>query len=207
MRPGTAATACVLLGMALIMVGCGGGDATAGGETTTAGARTARPSDASPRTALARKRCARLLGEFLDSAESLDNALAVGLDYKGYLSAVNGVRSTYAAVPAGDLPLGCLTRVAGPAERALNAYIAAANTWGDCLSTSGCETESIEAKLQHEWAQASRFVALAQGGLQDLGTGETSTADIHPNQGGSKSDTPRRSAYLEGRARPTSTST
>jgi hypothetical protein len=171
MRPGTAAIACVLLGMVLIMAGCGGGDATAGGETTTAGAGTARPSGAPPRAALVRKRCARLLGEFLDSAESLDNALAVGLDYKGYLSAVNGVRSTYAAVPADSLPLGCLTRVAGPAERALNAYIAAANTWGECLSTSGCETESIEAKLQHKWAQASHFVALAQSGLRGLGEG------------------------------------
>jgi len=169
MRFGSVATACVLLGVAPILAGCGGGGATADGKTVTTAGGAAPTNGSPPRAPLAKKQCGRLLGEFLDAAESLDNTLAVGLDYKGYLSAVNGVRSTYAAVPARDLPLGCLTRVGSPAEQALNAYIDAANTWGDCLATTGCETESIEAKLQHKWAQASNFIASAQSGLQDLG--------------------------------------
>lgn len=180
MRSAPIAAAAVLLSLALILPGCGDeGTATAGGEKTAAestaggekaipngatgarGARVARPAAA--------KRCGRLLGGLLDSMESLNNTVAVGLDYDSYLGAVNNVRATYASVPAERLPLVCLTRVAGPAERALNAYIEAANAWGECLAGSSCDPESVEPKLQRKWEEASDLLSVAGKDLRNLG--------------------------------------
>jgi hypothetical protein len=164
----------VLLGLVLILPGCGDEQtATAGGESPAP--RPAKATGAAKRgapaasTRSAAKRCGHLLGEFLDSLESLNNALAVGLSYDGYLSAVNGVRSTYSSVEADRLPIACLARVASPAEQALNTYIDAANTWGDCLATSGCDSAEVEPRLQRNWAQASHSLLSAQSGLRALG--------------------------------------
>lgn len=176
MRFGPATTVGILLGLALILPACGDeGTAAAGGEKATTGGETAAQSGAkagaSGAKAKARpvaRQCGRYLGGFLDSMESLDNTLAVGLDYKGYLSAVNHVRTTYASVEADRLPIGCLAGVGSPAEQALNVHIDAVNTWGDCLATAFCDPESVEPKLQREWAQASDLLSEAQTGLREL---------------------------------------
>lgn len=165
-----------LLGLALILPACGGErTVAAGGERTTSGAsagtkrvETAAASRARTRPPAAR-RCGRMLGGFLDSMESLNNTLAVGLDYESYLGAVNHVRATYADLPADRLPLTCLALVGTPTERALNIYIDAANTWGNCLATTSCDSEAVEPKLQRGWEQASDLLAEAQSGLRDLG--------------------------------------
>lgn len=174
MRSGPAAITGVLLGLALILPGCGEEQtATAGGESTGPSAARVTTSPAQRSAAAtagsAAKRCGHLLSEFLDSLESLNNALAVGLSYDGYLGAVNGVRSTYASVEADRLPIGCLAKVASPAEQALNTYIAAANTWGACLATAGCDSAEVEPSLQRKWARASHFLSSAQSGLRALG--------------------------------------
>ncbi len=161
MRSGPIAATAALLSLALILSGCGGGEGTAagGGETT----RAAKTKPSAPTLA---KRCGGALGDFLDSIESLGNALAVGLDYEQYLSSVNRVRASYAGVDAERLGVDCLSQVASPAERALNVYIDAANAWGDCLATASCDPESIESRLQREWEEASGFLAEARRALR-----------------------------------------
>ncbi len=174
MRSGPAATVGVLLALALVLPACGDErTATAGGESAPSGTdavekgvEPAAGSRAKP--AAAARRCGRVLGDFLDSIESLDNSLAVGLEYEGYLRAVNHVRATYADLPAERLPLVCLARVGGPAEKALNIYIDAVNTWGECLATTSCDSESVEPQLQRRWARASDLLASAQSGLRQL---------------------------------------
>lgn len=170
MRFGPAVTVCILLGLTLILPGCGGEQTAAAGlETERESAANPPRSGATAKTPSPARQCGKLLGDLFDSIESLDNTLAVGLSYDDYLGAVNDVRATYASVPAGRLPIGCLARVAGPAEQALNAYIDAANTWGDCLATSSCEPEAVEPTLQHKWAEASGLLSSAQSGLRNLG--------------------------------------
>ncbi len=166
----------VLLGLALILPGCGEeGTATAGGEATAerrepgAAIPRARARKAAPVASLAVRRCRHSLGEFLDSMESLGNTLAVGLSYEAYLAAIHRVRGTYAAVPADRLSLACLGRVAGPAEGALNLHIDAVNAWGDCLASSSCDPESVEPRLQREWERAANRVAASLSALRDLG--------------------------------------
>ncbi|HEX2467263.1 MAG TPA: hypothetical protein VHJ54_03570, partial [Solirubrobacterales bacterium] len=111
--------------------------------------------------------CRRSLGDLLDAMESLNNVVVVGLDYAGYLSSVENVRAVYAGVPADRLGIVCLARAAGPAERALNAYIEAANAWGDCLADASCDPGQVEPKLQRRWARASDALSLAQSGLRE----------------------------------------
>jgi hypothetical protein len=163
MRSGPAATAGLMLALALVPVGCGEE------QTTAAGAETTRPAaKPKPHGSAAAKRCRRSLGEFFDAMESLNNTVAVGLDYDGYLSTVNRVRATYAEIDADRLSIACLARVASPAEQALNAYIAAANTWGECLATTTCDPAEMEPGLQRKWAAAANLVARAQRGLRGM---------------------------------------
>jgi len=175
MRLGPAAIVVLLLALAPVLSGCGdeqtsaaatekGGRSTAKATTTSASLTNRGAS----RDLADVKHCRGSLGEFLDSMESLNNSLAVGLSYEDYLTAVNHVRSTYAPIDAGRLPLLCLAQVASPAEHALNTYIGAANTWGDCLATTSCDPESIEPRLQRKWSTASDSLAEAQESLRTL---------------------------------------
>lgn len=177
MRSGPIAATAALLSLALILPGCGEeGTATGSGIRESTSAPAAPPSPAKggasaskPTRSAAAKRCGAELGDFLDSIESLGNTLAVGLDYEQYLGSVNRVRASYSSVVADRLGIVCLSRVAAPAEGALNTYIAAANEWGDCLASSSCDPESIEPKLQREWERASDQLGRARAGLGDLG--------------------------------------
>lgn len=176
MRSGPIAATAALLSLTLILPGCGDeGTVTAGGGKEGASAPAAMPSPAKgvasaskPTRSAAAKRCGAELGDFLDSIESLGNTLAVGLDYEQYLGSVNRVRASYASVAAERLGIVCLSRVAAPAEGALNVYIGAANRWGNCLAAAACDSDSIEPKLQREWERAANQLARARAGLQDL---------------------------------------
>ena len=161
MVPSTA-TVGMLLGLALMFSACGGGGANAVDKTAgTAGAAATtnrgKPTAAGP--------CRRELRGFLGAMAKVRDELARGLSYDDYLGEVRRTRTVYSRIRAPKLPAGCLTASAGPAERAFNLYIGAANTWGDCLATVACSTSSIEPRLQHEWALASASLSLAQRGL------------------------------------------
>lgn len=160
MRLSPVATVGILLGLALILPGCGGQSPPAAGIGTASPQRTETGVSASTRT------CRDQLHDLLDSMDELRGKLAVGLSYGAYLHGVKAVRAAYGDVPVDRLELGCLVRAGTPAERALNRYIAAANAWGDCLTLASCNSESIEPKLQRGWALASDQLSSAQKGLR-----------------------------------------
>lgn len=174
MRFGPAAPARLLLVLALILPGCGEQETAATGAATTvsdakaAGRASPSVDRPNPRALATARRCRDSLGEFLDAMESLNNTVAVGLDYDGYLTMVNRVRASYAEIDAERLPLLCLAKVASPAESALNSYIAAANAWGECLATTSCDLAEVEPALQRRWAGASDLVGETQTGLRAL---------------------------------------
>jgi hypothetical protein len=152
----------ILLSLAALLAACGEDGTTAASRPTTTAAQ-ARPGTTAK--SLASAGCRRQLGGFLGSLSSLRRGLVRGLSYDQYLHGVKAIRPAYAGIDAKRLPAGCLLAVGGPAERAFDLYIDAANTWGDCLSTVTCSTRTIEPKLQHRWALASRQLALAGRGL------------------------------------------
>jgi hypothetical protein len=170
----TAGLAALAAAAALVLGGCGGGDgastaqagqagagagATGAGGTTTA--RKAEPASGA-------RACASQVGEFLERMGVLRKNLVAGLDYEGYVHEVRLIRRSYEAIPVDSLALRCLEAAGTPGEKALNRYIAAGNTWTDCVETSGCDAISIEAELQAKWRQASRFLSRAQRGLSSF---------------------------------------
>jgi hypothetical protein len=162
MRLSSAVTVGILLGLALILSACGEDGTTAADRpASTAKTKPVRQ----PRGATADSSCRRLR-PFVGSMTKLRDDLARGLSYDDYLREVQGVRSVYARIDADKLTAGCLLAGGGPAERALNLYIDATNTWGDCLATVSCDTRSVEPKLQRKWALAAHRLTSARQGLR-----------------------------------------
>jgi len=160
MRIGQAAIAGAMLSFALVLPGCGAGNAPGAGEVDAAPA-----AGVTPAKATAGGSCRSDLRPFVAAMDSLREDLAVGLGYDRYMSELGAVRAAYRRIRAGRLQLGCLVAAGAPAERAVDRYIAAADAWGECLATAACETASIEPRLQGEWAQASKLLSAAQAGL------------------------------------------
>jgi hypothetical protein len=161
----SSATVGILLGLALMLNACGEDRTTAADKPTI---DTDTRSVTSPPVSTARNPC-RQLRPFLASMAKLRDDLARGLSYDDYLREVQRGRSVYARIDADKLTAGCLLASGGPAERALNLYIDATNTWGDCLATVSCNTRSIEPKLQRRWALAAHQLTSAQQGLRRTG--------------------------------------
>jgi hypothetical protein len=163
MRLSSAATVGILLGLTLMLSACGENGTTAAGKPDAATSTVSAPP--SPPAATARDSC-HPLHPFVGSMVKLRTDLARGLSYDDYLREVQRVRAVYARIDADKLTAGCLLASGGPAERALNLYIDATNTWGDCLATVSCNTRSVEPKLQRKWALAAHQITIAQQGLR-----------------------------------------
>ena len=161
MRLSPAATVGVLLSLALALPACGGErTATADKVATAQSAAKAGPSGAV-------RQCRGQLKDFLDSMDALRRELVAGLTYEDYLHEVRQTKTVYDGIPTDRVALGCLARAGTPGERALNHYLDAANTWGDCLAVVSCSSESVEPKLQRKWALASALLSSAQRALRD----------------------------------------
>lgn len=179
-RPGRriaiALLAAAALALALALGACGGDspDATAKGGNGAAEAiqrSKAELARQQPRPVAPGARCQAQVGEFLGAMDTLRRNLAVGLSYEQYVGELKAIRRSYAAIPTARVALGCLRAAGTPGERGLNEYIAAGNTWTDCVEVPGCEAASIEAGLQAQWKVASRYLSKAQSGLGRLSPG------------------------------------
>jgi len=158
MRLSQAAIVGALASLALVLSACGAeGTSVAGKAVPAAGGASARDATMAP--------CGRQLRPLLASLDALREDLAVGLSYDAYMRELRGVRAAHKRIRAERLQLGCLVVAGAPAERALNRYVDAANSWGECLATAACEIASIEARLQSRWARASDLLSAAQAGL------------------------------------------
>jgi hypothetical protein len=162
MRLSSAATVGILLGLALISSSCGEDGTTAADNAAGATKKVSAPP---VHVAPVRNAC-RELRPLVGSMASLRDHLARGLSYDDYLHQVQRVRTVYARIDVEKLSAGCLLASGGPAERALNLYIDATNTWGDCLATVSCNTRTVEPKLQRKWALAAHQLASAHRGLR-----------------------------------------
>lgn len=164
MRLSPAATACALLSLALALGACGEErSAAVGGSSVERAGAQGEPgrsggAEGGP--------CASQMRPLVTSLDALRKQLAVGLNYADYLSEVGRLKTVYDEVPVERLAISCLTTIGAPAERALNRYREAANTWGDCLTRASCDAEAVEPKLQRRWALAASLLTTAQEGLR-----------------------------------------
>jgi hypothetical protein len=165
MRLRAAATLGLLLGIWLVFSSCGENRTSAAGNAT-GGVTTIADTKPRPKPVLHRS-CQSQLGSFVEAMAALRRGLARGLNYGEYLHEVQSARRVYHGVRPDRLSVACLLSSGSHAEHALNLYIDAANSWGDCLSTAGCSTTSVEPKLQRSWALASEQLSKAQRASRD----------------------------------------
>ncbi len=176
---------------ALALGGCGGGSSgqSTGGGTTAGTAAAAKSSPAagdpsatahpgakesgsatdSPKGAKANANavidagpCGPQLDQFLADLGGLRKNLVVGVSYEQYVSELGVLRKIYDRIPVDAMSFACLSGAAESAEQSFDGYLAAANTWGDCVSDSACETTEIEPKLQSRWKLSARQLKRAQ---------------------------------------------
>jgi hypothetical protein len=110
--------------------------------------------------------CASQLSGLLKALEHLRRSLVIGVSYEQYVSELGTVRESYQGIPVAQLDLACVTGPASSAEESFDGYLAAANTWGACVSEDGCETATLEPKLQRRWQLAAGHLAEAKQGLE-----------------------------------------
>lgn len=162
-------------GLALALSACGGDspEATAKAKRTpiSAPAYEATTSAAPKPKAPASSSCLSQLDPFLKAMDSLRTRLVSGLAYEEYVEAVRVTIAAYDGVPADELTLGCVQAAGTTGEKALNRYIAASNTWTDCVEVPTCEAASVEAPLQDKWREASKYLSKAERGLSEPGAG------------------------------------
>lgn len=170
------AISCLAAGaLTLALSACGGDspEARANAKTTAISA----PAEGDPAPGAAKpepsgsSRCIAQLDPFLKAMDTLRTSLVAGLAYAQYVGEVRKVIAAYDQVPVDELTLGCVQAVGAPGEKALNRYIAASNTWTDCVEVPTCEAISVEAPLQVKWREASEYLSKAERGLSEPSAG------------------------------------
>jgi hypothetical protein len=150
--------AALLVGSAIGLAGCGGGV----DETASAGAANQQNARSERGGGGTDPRCLNQLGGLLGSLDRLRDQLVAGVTYEQYVAELNDVRAAYAKLPLKRLGLDCLSRVGTTAERSLNRHIEAAEIWSECVEVPGCQSSSVEAKLQRKWRQGSSLLSRAE---------------------------------------------
>jgi hypothetical protein len=143
---------------ALSLAACGSG----GGVAAETGDAALTPPTAQTRPQAPSRPCPGQLSGFVAALDSLRRQLAVGLNYEQYAVRIRDLRASYDEIPVARLTIGCLAQTGTPGERALNRYVDAANTWGECLADASCSTGAVEPVLQRKWRAASGFLAEAR---------------------------------------------
>lgn len=152
---GCAALATLLLALS----GCGGDSSQAPETDTTA-------TSVQQRQLTPQQRCRRQLGGFLTAMDRLRERLVVGVSYEQYIGELKAVRSYYRDMPVDRLEVPCLTGAATLAEQSFNRYLQASDVWGDCVEISGCQSISIEGKLQRQWRRGAKLLAAAESAIR-----------------------------------------
>lgn len=115
--------------------------------------------------------CDAQFSDLLDSLSALGSRLDVGLSYSQYGDKVGDVKVKYdeafASLPTDGSKgtISCLGDVGVPAEKSLNSYIKASNTWSKCFDDPVCDNDSIKSKLQTSWSRATVQTEAAKAGL------------------------------------------
>jgi hypothetical protein len=112
--------------------------------------------------------CNGQIGPLLTALSDLNSRLDVGLNFGSYGTGVGNARVAYDQIDASGLDSGCALAGAS-AEKALNDYIDAYNTWNNCVNEAGCNDDSIKPSLQKDWARASAALSDAKEKREEIG--------------------------------------
>jgi hypothetical protein len=150
-------------------VGCEDDAALSQAEYDEVQAQEAKAQEAEEKAQAKADKCESQMGDLLADVRELNSRLAVGLPYDDYSRQVGSIRVSYDQVPFSQLDLDCTSGVGLPLEDALNNYVKAGNTWGDCIEDFNCDVDSIDPELQSKWTAAEGNLQDATSGLRDMG--------------------------------------
>jgi len=164
------AGACLLaIALAVALSSCGGDSPEAAAQAPPTSESSPAPDAGAKPKAAAPTSCIAQLDPFLKSMDALRQGLVAGLAYEQYVAEVKKIMAAYDKLPVDELTLGCVQAAGTPGEKALNRYIAASNTWTECVEVPSCEAVTVEAPLQEEWRRASKYLSKAEHGLAGQG--------------------------------------
>ena len=170
---------------AMLVGGCGAGGQSEAQKVAAARAKAREKAAEQRQRAAAAKRehqtavfkeCQRVVGPLDARLMDLNSRLSVGLAFAKYSNEVGSAKVAYDKVirdakAQGGISDVCINKVGTPLQDGLNAYIAAYDTWSNCINDSYCSFDKGSAaltKTQKSWAKADRLVSRADTALSDL---------------------------------------
>ncbi len=114
------------------------------------------------------KTCSKELGDFVNSLETLQSEVTIGLNYDQYSTEVTNLKVEFDQIETGSIGNDCNDNVSVPVEDAVNSYIDAYKTWNNCVESYFCTTDSIKFKVQSFWTDADVSIANAKDNLKGL---------------------------------------
>jgi len=157
--------------LAVLLAGCAGGEQRAAEEGMSPSPPSPSPTvdeEAIAEAEAEAAECAAQTGDLVEALQELNSRLSVGLVQADYNKELGDIRVVYDRLPIEDLSPGCIRRVGIPAENAFNSYVQANNLWSDCIQDFGCDTDSIDPKLQKKWSKSTTLIEKAEDGLEAL---------------------------------------
>ncbi len=114
--------------------------------------------------------CHQQLDPLITALKDLEGRLnGAGLTEQDYLTRVGNISSAYGQISFHQLAFPCLTKVGANAEKAMNTFVTAGNTWNKCVTDINCSQSGIDPQLQSNWADASASILLIDQGLTAIG--------------------------------------
>jgi hypothetical protein len=104
-------------------------------------------------------RCQQQIAGLLAALDTIRGRLVNELEYPEYVREVRRLQTAYARTRLAGLPRDCLRGPAATAERAVNDYVRAANTWTRCVADRGCPPESARPRVEKRWWTAGLLVS------------------------------------------------
>jgi hypothetical protein len=177
---------CLVLALVLVTSGCSAGDESKSEAASATAEKSAAAEKAAEARQVAREKrkadltavyteCRQVMQPLDDKLADLGSRLNVGLDFEAYSSKVGDAQVAYDRVgrqiktdPVSD---GCSTDVGERLEGALNAYIAAYNTWNNCVNDVNCTFDKGSPalkKAQAKWLRAGGLTGKAETALSGM---------------------------------------
>jgi hypothetical protein len=156
---------------------CGGSPKTASMKAALAGAAVVVLLAVAP--GLARAQGARVAvpcppqyRAFVNALTVIDGRLTIGLNHASYANYLAKAQIAYNQTPFKSAPISCVALIGVPAERALNDYVKANNSWAACLSRvalstkTNCQSGPGYASRRFYWSDASKNITKAVNNLE-----------------------------------------
>lgn len=113
--------------------------------------------------------CETALRKLANSLSSINSRLSIGVLYEDYNTRVGDASVAYDKVDFDSLSDDCRAS-SEPLRGAINAYIAAANVWGDCMRDFDCDVNEnpTKGKIDAKWLKADKAIKKHQRQLDAL---------------------------------------